>query len=172
MRARSSYVDGPAAIAVPCNQSYRPPPQLPPLLPASRCQAHLPLSPISIATPLVTLGFTRRTMTDIVMQQPHNVNHGPSDKERKYDRQLRLWAASGQNALESAHILLINSGCGTVGIEILKNLVLPGLYHFPAIIPTPHWDSQSDSPVRCRPLYHRRRCGGQRSGPWGQLLPG
>ena len=52
--------------------------------------------------------------------------NGPSDKERKYDRQLRLWAASGQAALESANVLLVNSGCGTVGVETLKNLVLPG----------------------------------------------
>ena len=52
--------------------------------------------------------------------------HAPSDKERKYDRQLRLWAASGQEALETANILLVNSGGGTVGVEALKNLVLPG----------------------------------------------
>ena len=52
---------------------------------------------------------------------------GPSEKERKYDRQLRLWAASGQAALESANLLLVNSGAGTVGVETLKNLVLPGM---------------------------------------------
>lgn len=51
---------------------------------------------------------------------------GPSEKEKKYDRQLRLWAASGQAALESANILLLNTGTGTVGVESLKNLVLPG----------------------------------------------
>ncbi|KAI9728554.1 MAG: hypothetical protein M1834_007582 [Cirrosporium novae-zelandiae] len=54
----------------------------------------------------------------------------PTSKERKYDRQLRLWAASGQKALEEAHILLINSGTGLVGIETLKNLILPGVGHF------------------------------------------
>ena len=59
------------------------------------------------------------------MQTPP-VLHGPSEKERKYDRQLRLWAASGQAALESANILLVNSGSATVGVETLKNLVLPG----------------------------------------------
>lgn len=52
----------------------------------------------------------------------------PSEKERKYDRQLRLWAASGQAALESASVLLVNSGSGTVGVETLKNLVLPGVF--------------------------------------------
>lgn len=65
-------------------------------------------------------------MTEIVMSQTPPIFHGPSEKERKYDRQLRLWAASGQAALESANLLLVNSGAGTVGIEALKNLVLPG----------------------------------------------
>jgi len=57
------------------------------------------------------------------------VLHGPSAKEKKYDRQLRLWAASGQAALEDAHLLLIQSedGAGVIGIETLKNLVLPGV---------------------------------------------
>jgi amyloid beta precursor protein binding protein 1 len=50
---------------------------------------------------------------------------GPTSKERKYDRQLRLWAASGQAALEDAHVLLVNAA--VVGIEALKNLVLPGI---------------------------------------------
>lgn len=50
----------------------------------------------------------------------------PTAKQKKYDRQLRLWAASGQQALEDAHILLVNSGPGVVGVETLKNLVLPG----------------------------------------------
>lgn len=61
------------------------------------------------------------------LEQTTLIPQGPSDKEKKYDRQLRLWAASGQAALESANLLLINSGAGTVGIETLKNLVLPGL---------------------------------------------
>ena len=65
-------------------------------------------------------------MTDVMAQTPP-ILHGPSEKERKYDRQLRLWAATGQAALESANILLVNSGSGTVGVETLKNLVLPGL---------------------------------------------
>lgn len=56
---------------------------------------------------------------------------GPTAKEKKYDRQLRLWAASGQAALENAHLLLLNAGSGAVGIETLKNLVLPGIY-FPS----------------------------------------
>jgi amyloid beta precursor protein binding protein 1 len=33
-------------------------------------------------------------------------------------------------ALEDSHILLINSGPGIVGVETLKNLVLPGIGHF------------------------------------------
>lgn len=66
-------------------------------------------------------------MTEVVTDQTPPILHGPSDKEKKYDRQLRLWAAQGQQALEDAHILLINSGSGTVGVETLKNLVLPGM---------------------------------------------
>jgi len=65
-------------------------------------------------------------MTDVIASQTPPILRGPSDKEKKYDRQLRLWAASGQQALEDAHILLVNSGAGTVGVETLKNLVLPG----------------------------------------------
>lgn len=61
---------------------------------------------------------------------PPPLQSQPTAKERKYDRQLRLWAASGQAALETAHILLINSGTGVVGVEALKNLVLPGIGQF------------------------------------------
>ncbi|KAK5657722.1 hypothetical protein OQA88_2794 [Cercophora sp. LCS_1] len=69
-------------------------------------------------------------MTEIVMSQTPPILHGPSEKEKKYDRQLRLWAASGQAALESANLLLVNSGSGVVGVETLKNLVLPGIGRF------------------------------------------
>lgn len=69
-------------------------------------------------------------MTEVVTEQTPPLLHGPSDKEKKYDRQLRLWAANGQQALEDAHILLVNSGSGTVGVETLKNLVLPGIGKF------------------------------------------
>ena len=57
-------------------------------------------------------------------------SQAPTAKERKYDRQLRLWAASGQQALENAKILLLNSGPGVVGVETLKNLILPGVGSF------------------------------------------
>jgi amyloid beta precursor protein binding protein 1 len=67
-------------------------------------------------------------MAEVIGEQTPPILQGPSDKEKKYDRQLRLWAANGQQALEDAHILLINSGCGTVGVETLKNLILPGLF--------------------------------------------
>ena len=55
---------------------------------------------------------------------------GPTAKEKKYDRQLRLWAASGQQALEESKVLLLNSGPGVVGVEALKNLLLPGVGNF------------------------------------------
>ena len=52
----------------------------------------------------------------------------PSDKAKRYDRQLRLWGDHGQRALESVHICLINASA--TGTEILKNLVLPGIGSF------------------------------------------
>lgn len=67
---------------------------------------------------------------ETVIDQTPPMLRGPTEKEKKYDRQLRLWAASGQAALESANILLVNSGAGTVGVETLKNLVLPGIGKF------------------------------------------
>jgi len=52
----------------------------------------------------------------------------PDLKAQKYDRQLRLWAASGQAALENANVCLLNAT--TTGTEILKNLILPGIGAF------------------------------------------
>ncbi|KAI2662480.1 NEDD8-activating enzyme E1 regulatory subunit [Labeo rohita] len=51
-----------------------------------------------------------------------------TSKEQKYDRQLRLWGDHGQEALENAHVCLINAT--STGTEILKNLVLPGIGAF------------------------------------------
>lgn len=67
--------------------------------------------------------MVERTMTPPPLQ-------GPTAKEKKYDRQLRLWAASGQQALEDSKVLLLNSGPGVVGVETLKNLLLPGVGNF------------------------------------------
>ncbi|KAG1171842.1 hypothetical protein G6F70_006701 [Rhizopus microsporus] len=46
-------------------------------------------------------------------------------KTQKYDRQLRLWATTGQQALEEAHVCLLN--ITSTGCEIIKNLILPGV---------------------------------------------
>ncbi|KAM8876574.1 NEDD8-activating enzyme E1 regulatory subunit [Synchiropus picturatus] len=51
-----------------------------------------------------------------------------ASKEQRYDRQLRLWGDHGQEALENAHVCLINATA--TGTEILKNLVLPGIGAF------------------------------------------
>lgn len=67
-------------------------------------------------------------MAETVTTPP--IIQGPTAKEKKYDRQLRLWAASGQAALENAAVLLLNSGSGVVGVETLKNLILPGVGSF------------------------------------------
>ncbi|KAF8548622.1 hypothetical protein OG21DRAFT_1516114 [Imleria badia] len=52
----------------------------------------------------------------------------PDTKSRRYDRQLRLWAASGQSALEAARVLVLSARATSAAI--LKNLVLPGVGHF------------------------------------------
>ena len=66
---------------------------------------------------------------------PLQAVQAPSAKERKYDRQLRLWAASGQRALEESHVLLVvgntsGSNSSVAGAETLKNLILPSIGHF------------------------------------------
>lgn len=59
----------------------------------------------------------------ILMASPAPKSPEQSERNRKYDRQLRLWGDHGQAALEGAHICVINAtGLGT---EILKSLVLP-----------------------------------------------
>lgn len=50
------------------------------------------------------------------------------DKQRRYDRGIRIWGAHGQEALENARICLLN--CGPTGSESLKNLVLGGIHSF------------------------------------------
>ena len=55
----------------------------------------------------------------------------PSFKEKKYDRQIRLWGLGGQKALETSKICLLNAS--GVGTETLKNLVLPGIGSFTII---------------------------------------
>ncbi|KAH8096834.1 hypothetical protein BXZ70DRAFT_1031826 [Cristinia sonorae] len=57
----------------------------------------------------------------------------PDNKTRRYDRQLRLWAASGQSALESSRTLVISASA--TATSILKNLVLPGIGHFTLLDP-------------------------------------
>ncbi|KAI0788968.1 hypothetical protein BC629DRAFT_470320 [Irpex lacteus] len=62
------------------------------------------------------------------IEQATTTVQAPDSKTRRYDRQLRLWAASGQAALESARILLTSASATST--SILKNLVLPGIGHF------------------------------------------
>ncbi|KAK0552023.1 hypothetical protein OC845_001882 [Tilletia horrida] len=57
----------------------------------------------------------------------------PDAHTQRFDRQLRLWASSGQRSLESASILLI--GATALGAHILKNLVLPGIGRFTILDP-------------------------------------
>lgn len=65
-----------------------------------------------------------KTLTIPLLVMPSAPPSGaPSSKEKKYDRQLRLWGANGQNRLECAHIALF--GATATGCEVLKNLILP-----------------------------------------------
>ncbi|KAJ3477723.1 hypothetical protein NLI96_g10270 [Meripilus lineatus] len=53
-----------------------------------------------------------------------SIVHTGSDQQTIY----RLWAASGQSALESSRILMLSSSATSTAI--MKNLVLPGIGHF------------------------------------------
>ena len=62
-------------------------------------------------------------------------HQGLPDKNKKYDRQLRIWGAHGQQALESTKICLLN--CSPTGSETLKNLVLGGIASFTIVDQAP-----------------------------------
>ncbi|KAH8873995.1 NEDD8-activating enzyme E1 regulatory subunit [Schistosoma japonicum] len=53
------------------------------------------------------------------------------ERERRYDRQLRLWGDHGQFSIENAKVCLLRAE--GLGAEILKNLVLPGVGSFTII---------------------------------------
>lgn len=50
---------------------------------------------------------------------------------KRFERNFRLWAASGQAALESSKVLVISASATST--SILKNLVLPGIGQFTII---------------------------------------
>ncbi len=50
---------------------------------------------------------------------------------KKYDRQLRIWGAHGQAALETSRVCVLGSSC--TATETLKNLVLGGIDSFTVI---------------------------------------
>ena len=49
-------------------------------------------------------------------------------KQKRYDRQIRIWGAEGQQRLEKSRVALLN--CSPTGSETLKNLVLGGIASF------------------------------------------
>ncbi|GBP09102.1 NEDD8-activating enzyme E1 regulatory subunit [Eumeta japonica] len=59
------------------------------------------------------------------MASPSPKSPEQSEKNKQYDRQLRLWGDHGQTALENGHICLINATA--LGTETLKSIVLPGV---------------------------------------------
>lgn len=94
-------------------------------------------NPLSFLLPIYTHIhiLTLTTMASNRVPTPPPLHDLPTAKEKKYDRQLRLWGTSGQAALEETHILLVNNGSGVTGIEALKNLVLPGIGQFSILDP-------------------------------------
>lgn len=52
-------------------------------------------------------------------------------KNKRYDRQLRIWGADGQRKLETCKVCLLH--CGPTGSETLKNLVLGGIGGFTVV---------------------------------------
>ncbi|KAK9427337.1 hypothetical protein V1505DRAFT_404589 [Lipomyces doorenjongii] len=81
----------------------------------------------SPSTPLSRVTEQFAAMLQVDAEQP-STPHVLTARDKKYDRQLRLWAANGQAALEEAHVLLLTASAA--GAEILKNLVLPGTGSF------------------------------------------
>ncbi|SCZ96749.1 BZ3500_MvSof-1268-A1-R1_Chr4-1g06682 [Microbotryum saponariae] len=65
---------------------------------------------------------------------PSTSSARPDAHTQRYDRQLRLWAKSGQSALENADILVVNATA--TAAQTLKNLVLPGIGKFTLLDPT------------------------------------
>lgn len=51
-----------------------------------------------------------------------------NENSKRYDRQIRIWGAEGQQRLQSSRIALLN--CSATGAETLKNLVLGGIASF------------------------------------------
>ena len=79
-------------------------------------------------------------------------------KQKRYDRQLRLWGEHGQEAMEECSVCLLNaSACGS---ETLKNLVLPGACTpleacVGVRLSTSQWAKLSHTPPRPLPRRHR-----------------
>ncbi|TNY23845.1 NEDD8-activating enzyme E1 regulatory subunit [Rhodotorula diobovata] len=57
----------------------------------------------------------------------------PDAHTQRFDRQLRLWAKTGQHALEHAHVLVV--GANATASSSLKNLVLPNVGQFTILDP-------------------------------------
>ena len=54
-----------------------------------------------------------------------------TEHQKKYDRQMRLWGAHGQERLENGKICMLGSNCAAS--ETLKNCVLPAVGIFTII---------------------------------------
>ncbi|KAK9798117.1 hypothetical protein WJX73_000766 [Symbiochloris irregularis] len=73
---------------------------------------------------------TSRRWIALLDKRTLSIPHVPL-RDRKYDRQLRIWGAHGQQLLESSRVCLLH--CGPTGSETLKNLVLGGIAAFTVV---------------------------------------
>ena len=74
------------------------------------------------ASPVLLLLVSSRLLTRTAAMA--KTGSPQSEKNKKYDRQLRLWGDEGQALIEAANVCVI--GAGATGCEVLKNIVLPG----------------------------------------------
>lgn len=101
---------------------------------------HLELSrtihPKAISHSLITYAIERNQMQrheDMTVSFGMHSRSIPHSSTNNNLYLISLWATTGQNALESARILLLSASATST--SILKNLVLPGIGHFTIVDP-------------------------------------
>ena len=79
---------------------------------------------------MASLGTSTRAQSASLIETDGEGGQGAPviDRQRRYDRGIRVWGAHGQEAVEKARICLLNAG--PTGSEALKNLVLGGIHSF------------------------------------------
>ena len=76
------------------------------------------------ATSKYTLAAQTRIWEEIQARLVLRVDAEDEEKNRVYDRQIRLWGADAQQRIMASRVLFV--GLGAVSVELCKNLVLAG----------------------------------------------